>query len=73
MNIEAAYKEGPRRVYFLRRLGPFNACRTMQCMVHWCVVDSVKAVAEKRWPPVMATIGGQVEEQGIVAPSSGYW
>ena len=48
MNIEAAYKEGPSRVYFLRRLGPFNACRTMQCMVHWCVVDSVKAVAEKR-------------------------
>src|SRR4029434_522533 len=48
-NIDAIYKKGQRRLYFLRRLRSFNVCNKLLCMFHQSAVASVLFYAVVCW------------------------
>ena len=39
-NIEAVYRRGQSRLFFLRRLRSFNVCSDMMCMFYHTVIES---------------------------------
>ena len=48
-NIEAVYRRGQSRLFFLRRLMSFNVCSDMMCMFYHTVIESALFYAVVCW------------------------
>ena len=48
-NIEAVYRRGQSRLFFLRRLGSFNVCSDMMCMFYYTIIESALFYAVVCW------------------------
>ena len=48
-NMEAVYRRGQSRLFFLRRLRSFNVCRDMMCMFYHTIFESALFYAVVCW------------------------